>query len=1118
MTRLSQTCLRVFATALLLSCLRLPAQITTAEITGTVTDSAGAVIVGAKVTASNSATNTQRTVTTSSAGVYNLTALPPGSYSLRVEMQGFTSQVRSNFELQVAQVARFDVSLQVGNVAEVVEVQGAAPLIETDNTSLGTVIENQRIIDLPLNGRNYLQLAALTPGATTAAPASFVMGLRQGGTRSLFTLTVSGQRITFNRYLLDGLENTSPNWQSYIFLPSLDALQEFKVESGITPAEYGKNATQINVTTKSGTNELHGSAWEFVRNSYFDARNYFNAKPTPQPPFKRNQFGFTIGGPMFLPKIFNGRNKLFFMVNYEGLRERKALVQPATVPPSAWVNGDFSAVSTPVYDVRTRILNAAGNGVASSTPFPGNRIPANRIEAISTRYMRDWMPNAIGSVATANNFINTEGRPTDNNQQNARFDWVQNSNSSFFFRYSHSGETQYNPIAIPRHGTNVDVQAHQGLLAHTWVIGSNKVNQFRAGVSRFENANVPLQANTRNVVQELGIPLDTSIPLYWGVPNVTFGAGMTLAGNSPDSPFINYDTMIQANDSFGWTVGKHSFKFGGEVTRSRFNQLGGVTTRGRFSVNGQYSSSGIAGDPIVAAHNIADWMQGNFSVSESQSGIPLANYRNMYYAFYFQDNWKVSRKFNVNYGLRWEDYTPWQDKFDAIINVNMRYDNSLFPTFVRAGTGDPYEGGPYCCRMPSTVPYVRDGSRGRGIQKNRRDSWGPRLGLTYQLSPTTVMRAGGGIYYVQEIQNKNFEVVRHPPFTVRRNETANNLIPNLTWQQLSVTGQNIPSLFFGHEYDVRRPHVAQWSFGVQQQLKSNMSIEANYLGSSGQYLEGAGTMNTARPGAGAINPRRPFPIFGGTGVWIEGAYHSSYHALQAKFQHRPKYGLNLLTAFTFGKSIDDLSAYRIQFGDAGISDPLNKRASRGLSAFDFRRNLTNSLLYQLPFGKGAKYLGNVGRNANLLVGGWQVGSIVTLVGGFPLSPVCGSGAVQNGDGACYPDSLGVNPNLARGSQDARRWFDTTAFVNRLPGSGFRFGNAGRNTIIGPGVVNWDFSMLKEFRFNERHNLELRWEVFNLPNHPLLDIPGGTVGAPNFGVISATKIDNRQIQLALRYAF
>ncbi len=1096
----------------------LPAQITTGEMTGTVTDSAGAIIAGATVTATNAATNTQRTGNTSGAGVYNLTALPPGTYTLRIEMQGFTSQVRSGIELQVAQTARFDATLQVGNVTEVVEVQGGAPLIETENTSLGTVIENKRILDLPLNGRNYLQLAALTPGATTAAPASFVMGLRQGGTRSLFTLTVSGQRIIFNRYLLDGLENTSPNWQSYIFLPSLDALQEFKVESGITPAEYGKNATQINVTTKSGTNDLHGSAWEFLRNSYFDARNYFNARGVAQPPFKRNQFGFTLGGPVTIPKVLNGKNKLFFMVNYEGLRERKALVQPATVPPSAWVDGDFSAVATPVYDPATRVLNAAGNGIAGSTPFAGNRIPASRLQPISLRYMRDWMPGVTAATATANNFVNTEGRPTDNNQQNARFDWVQSSNSTFFFRYSHSGETQYNPIPIPRHGTNVDVQAHQGLLAHTWVIGASKVNEFRAGVSRFENANVPLQAGVRNVVQELGIPLDSSIPLYWGVPNVTFNAGFTLTGNSADSPFINYDTMIQVNDNFAWTAGKHNLKFGGEFTRTRFNQLGGVTTRGRFSVNGQYSSSGIPGDPIVAAHNIADWMLGNFSISESQSGIPLANYRNKYFAFYFQDNWKATRKLNVNYGVRWEDYTPWEDKYDAIINVNMRYDNTLFPTFVRAGNGDPYEGGPYCCRMPGTVPYLRDGSRGRGIQKNRLDSWGPRLGLTYQLGPSTVLRAGAGIYFVQEIQNKNFEVVRHPPFTVRRNETANNLIPNLTWQQLSVTGVNIPSLFFGHEYDVKRPNVAQWSFGLQQQVRSNMSVDVNYLGSSGQYLEGAGTMNTTAPGPGAINPRRPFPIFGGTGVWIEGAYHSSYHALQAKFQHRPKHGLSLLTAFTFGKSIDDLSAYRIQFGDGGISNPLNKRASRGLSAFDFRRNLTNSILYELPFGRGAKFANGIGRGANLIVGGWQVGSIVTLVSGFPLSPACGSGAVQNGDGTCYPDNIGQNPNVARGSQDPRRWFDTSVFVNRLPNSGFRFGNAGRNTIIGPGVINWDFSLLKEFRFTEKHNLELRWEVFNAPNHPLWDIPGGTVGAPNFGVISATKIDNRQMQVALRYSF
>jgi hypothetical protein len=240
--------------------------------------------------------------------------------------------------------------------------------------------------------------------------------------------------------------------------------------------------------------------------------------------------------------------------------------------------------------------------------------------------------------------------------------------------------------------------------------------------------------------------------------------------------------------------------------------------------------------------------------------------------------------------------------------------------------------------------------------------------------------------------------------------------------------------------------------------------------------------------------------------------------LQAKFQHRPMNGLNLLTSFTYGKSIDDLSAYRIQFGDAGISDPYNKRASRGLSAFDFRRNLTTSVMYQLPFGRGAKYFANAGRAADTLVGGWQVGSIVTLVDGFPLSAVCGSSAVQNGDGNCYPDYIGQNPNLDRGQQDPNHWFNTSIFVNRLPNSGFRFGTVGRNTIIGPGVINWDFSLLKQFHLFEKHNLELRWEVFNLPNHPLWDIPGSTVGSPTFGVISATKIDNRQMQLALRYAF
>jgi len=1101
-------------------CAALPSlpQITTAEITGTVTDPGGAVVTGAKVTVTNVATSATRTSTSNEEGVYRIPSLNPGLYTLRIELAGFTAQVRTGVELQVAQVGRIDVALQVGNVSEVVEVKASVPLIDTDTTSLGTVIENQRIVELPLNGRNYLQLAALTPGATTAAPASFVAGLRQGGTRSLFTLSVAGQRIFFNRYSLDGLENTDPNWQSYIFLPSLDALQEFKVESGTVPAEYGLNVTQINVTTKSGGNNVHATAWWFVRNNAFDARNFFTPATAPMPPFRRNQFGFTLGGPVVIPKLINGRNKLFFMVNYEGLRERKALVQPSTVPPQGWVAGNFSAVNGTIFDPFSRQLGPTG-AVLSSTPFPGNIIPRNRIAPISTAYMTQWMPQVPGLTVSPNNFVNTEGRPTDANQQNARFDYTQSSNVNWFFRYSHQGEFQYNPTPMPGQGNNVPVQAHSGVFGNTRVFGPNKVNEFRAGVSRFENSNIPIQAGVRNVVRELGIDpaqIPSDFPLYWGVPNLTLGGGFTLAGNSADSPFNNYDTMIQANNNFSWNKGKHSLKFGGEVMRTRFNQLGGVTTRGRFNVNGQYSSSGIPGQPIISANNVADFMLGTFSVAEGQIGVPLANYRNLYHAYYLQDTWRVGKKLTVNFGLRWENYTPWTDKFDNIINVDMKWDNSVMPTFVRAGNGDPYQGNP-CCRLPASIPFVRDGRRGRGVQKNRLDSWGPRIGLAYQINSKTVFRSGAGIYYAQEIQNKNFEVVRNAPLSIRRNEVANTNFPNLTWDRIFTTG-NIPSLAFGHEYDVARPRIYQWSAGVQRQLSANASFEVAYVGSSGNYLEGPGTFNVAAPGPGNINARRPFPIFNGTYVWIEGAYQSNYNALQAKFQHRLSNGLNLLSAYTYGKSIDNNSAYRTQFGDGGGSDPYNKRLLRGRSAFDFRQNWTTSLLYQLPFGRGRHFGPTMSRLADTVAGGWQVGSIITMVTGFPSTPGCGSGAVQNGDGGCYPDATGISPKLPRGEQDPRRWFNTAAFVNRLPNSGFRYGNSGRNVIDGPGLINWDVSAIKNFKLTEKHNLELRIEYFNAANHPNFGIPGGTVGGPTYGVISNTASDSRQGQFALRYSF
>jgi hypothetical protein len=1102
------------------------AQVPTGEITGAVTDSSGAVVAGVIITATNPATNIQRVVKTNTDGIYDLPALPPGNYSLKVEMQGFGSQVRNDIELQVAQVARIDVALRVGNISEIVEVAGGAPVLETESTSVGTVIENQRIQELPLNGRNYLQLTGLTPGATTNSPPSAVGLTRQGGTRAQTTVSVAGQRIFFNHYTLDGIENTDPSFNSYLFLPSIDALQEFKVESGIFSAEYGHNMSQINVTTKSGTNQVHGTAFEFLRNSSLDAKNFFDSGSKPIPPFKRNQFGGTIGGPVVIPRLVDGRDRLFFFVDYEGLRERKALTQPATVPSAAWVQGDYSGVSAPVYDPSTRVYNFT-NGVATSvvsaSPFPNNVIPPNRIHPISLAYMQQWVPvpNIGGPLSTAaNNFLNTEGRPTNANQENARFDYVQSPNFTWMFRYAHSGEAQYTPINIPDEGTNTNSQVHQGMLGNTWVIGANKVNDFKFGISRLENIQASVHAGVRNIVAELGIQgIDTSNPLYWGTPNVNPGGGISNLGENSDVPFNTWDTIIQVTDNFSWMRGKHSFKFGGDLSRTRYNVLNGTVTRSRITETGQYTTSGQPGAPTVTANNVADFMLGLFSQTEAQVGEPLANMRNVYMGFYFQDSWKLTPRLTINYGLRWEDQIPYKDKYDNFANIDFRWDSSVFPTFVRAGTGDPYERNPPFA-LPAGIPYVRDGRFGRTTYKNNALNFGPRLGIAYGLNAKTVIRAGAGIYYVNELaSSSSFEVARNAPFSIRRSETANTIQPNLTWSQLFTT-PGIPSFILVSQYNEPSSYVPQWSFGVQRELARDTSLEVNYVGSAGVHLKRFMSYNTAPPGPGNINARRPFPVFNGTFQVTNAPSHSSYDALQVRLQQRLHRGFTLLSAFSYGKSIDNGSAIRQQGNDLQQpSDDYNLRAMRGPSAFDFRRRWTNSLLYELPLGRGKALMGNAGNAMNAIVGGWQVGTILTLQDGFPLTATCGSSAVQNGGDSCLADATGINPNLARGQQDPRHFFNTDAFVNRLPGGEqYRYGNGGRGTIIGPGILDWDFSLVKNFRFTERHGLEFRTEFFNMPNHPIFGIPGTSPGTSTYAVISGTAVDSRQLQFGLKYSF
>ncbi|RPI52499.1 MAG: carboxypeptidase regulatory-like domain-containing protein, partial [Acidobacteria bacterium] len=593
----------------LLGCATLAsAQTPSGEISGLASDSSGSVLPGVRVTLTNVATKATRLTQTNESGVYVFPAVPPGTYTLKAELDGFSTMERANIQVQVGSAYRLPFTLEIGALTDVVQVVADTPVIQTENASIGTVIENRSIVELPLNGRNYLQLASLIPGATTNGPASAQGQQRMGGQRNSFSLNVSGQRIHFNHYSLDGIENTDLNFNSYMLLPSVDALEEFKVESGIFGAEFGRAVAQINASTKSGTNAFHGSVFEFVRNSKMDAKNFFDPKDKSIPPFTRNQYGTTVGGPVI-------SNKLFFMFNWEGLREEKSLTTNASLPLSAWRTGDFSNLRDangnliPIYDPATRVFDAAGNVLQAPTAFPGNRIPANRIDPVSQKLLAYYpLPS---QETTGSNFVNNEPRKVDADQFTYRFDYSQSSTMNWFFRHSQSHELGYDPFAIPNMGSNTDTDVHQVVLGNTRTIGTNKLNDFRLGFGQLKNGHISPRANVENVVLALGINLPSDNPLYWGVPNIGV-TGLSGLGEESDAPFINDDKTIQFVNNFSWILGEHSVKFGGEIRRVLYDQIGGVVTRGRFNFDVRYTQQPLLPAAQRGGAAFADFLLGHF--------------------------------------------------------------------------------------------------------------------------------------------------------------------------------------------------------------------------------------------------------------------------------------------------------------------------------------------------------------------------------------------------------------------------------------------------------------------------------------------------------------------------
>ncbi|MBV6431262.1 MAG: hypothetical protein IANPNBLG_01391 [Bryobacteraceae bacterium] len=1114
--------------ALLLSVLALPAQVPTAELTGIVTDVSGALVAGAEVSITANATNIRRVVTTNAAGVYIAPALQPGAYSVKVTMKGFRSAMDNTLELQVGQTARLNFELQIGDVAETVEVSAAAENLDTETTTVGTVIDNRRIEDLPLNGRNYLQLANLVPSGTIYGPGNFIAGARGGGARAQFTLNLSGQRFQFNRFTLDGVENTDPNFGTYLFLPSVDALQEFKVETGTYSAEFGRNVTQVNVITKSGTNQLHGSLFEFVRNTAMDARNFFQLPNAPVQPLKRNQFGFTLGGPVVIPKVMNGRNKLFFFVNYEGQRQRTGSLQFASVPLPEYFTGNFAGLPQTVYDPSTRVLNAAGTAVVSQQPFPGNVIPQNRIHPSSIVARPLWpVPNSppagVRDLLYAQNYQNNlESMRADSDGGMIRGDWQQNDRSSFQLRYSHSYEPYYTPQPIAGQGIANTSITDQAMLGHTFVLNPTMVNQFKLGFSRLDADNGNLHANDpdNDWVKKLKIPYVLTSPRTWGSPRLGIGP-FTVVGDPENSPYSNWDTMIQVTNNFSWSKGKHTLKFGGDYVRTRYNLGGNDRPRGQFTFSGTYSQ--LSGQTPLALHGMSDYLLGLISAQQAQLGEVAAQLRGYSLGLYFQDNWKVSPKLTLNLGLRYELSPGWVEKYDHMTIVSWSWDNSFHPIWVRAGTGDFYEGNPPV-PLPAGWATARDGRFGRRSWKTDARQFGPRVGFAYSLNSKTVLRGGFGVFFPHDIGNAAFDILRNQPFTMRIASNSNQFIPNATWdnpyppESLRVSTLS-PSWLWGEP----QPYTPQWSFNIQRGLTGSLTLEAGYVGSASVHLQRTVYANDSAPGGPIANRnlRRPWPDLGFIQA-VEAPSHASYHSFQTRLQQRFSRGFTLLASYSWEKSIDDGSGIRQALGDTYVpSNGADLRTERGLSAFNFGQKLTVSTLWELPIGRGKAVGKDINRYANLLIGGWQLGGIFTISGGFPFSVSCqNNGTYQNTDSTCRADATGISPKID--NPGPARWFNPAAFTNRVDFvtnvGPYRFGNSARNNIVGPGMVQLDASLFKSFRFRERAELDFRAEFFNLPNHPNFGQPAATVGVASFAIISGTRTDQRQIQLGLRLTF
>ena len=1124
---------------------------TLGEITGRITDASSAGIPGATITLTNINTNSVRTTSSTDSGDYTLPSVAPGSYSLKTEHPGFTTASSKNLEVQVQQTVRLDISLQVGQISESVEVSALADLLQAENASVGTVIENKGVTELPLNGRNYLGLVALAANVNTLSSASGQAGSREGGDRASQSISAGGQRIMFDYFTLDGVNNTDPDFNTYITLPSIDAIQEFKVQTGIYPAEFGHEATQINVLTKSGGNAYHGALFEFVRNDKFDAVGYaFGTVHPVKSPFKWNDYGFELDGPVRIPKIVDGRNKLFFMANDEWKTQRAHGQSNYTLPTAAEEGGNLAALSAVIYDPAT-----GGSTGATRTPFAGNLIPASRLDPISQKFLKYYAAAALPTAT--NNYQLTNSSPNNRDGFTLRMDFVESARSQWTGRYSWGDENQ-SSIGLGGVGSKIVTNYEQYLGTNTRTLTPRLVNEARVGYSRLFNSIGTLSAFTTDEVTGLGVPgLQPGAPATWGIPAISFtGDGFSGIGDNTDGPYVIQNNTLQAVDTMSWVKGKHTLRFGFEYDRQNFNQVGNQFSRGNFvfQPNATQSSAHTGGDAF------AEFLLGDLYQSTVAVAIASANYQRNAEAAFIDDTYKITSKITLSLGLRYELTPPWTDLLGDDFTVALpklffgpQAPQAQWPYFVRQGNcTNPYTGlainwtntAGVAGSQASPAPICSNGAYANALMQTQYKNFAPRIGIAYSPDSKLVIRTGFGVFYNQDIGNAVFDMARNIAGRVTQTSGQNGGavgVPNLFYSNAvpgggGATAQIPPPYAYADAYSHKTSYTMQYLMNVQRQVGANWVFEGSYLGTLSHHLYGFQDANQAIPygylGTGASTPvstRLPYLNYGVIQLVHDGG-NANYNGLSLKATRRFSQGISVISSYTWSKSIDDTSGIRVQGVDTLF--PQNSdciQCERALSSFDVRHRSVTSILYDLPLGKSRKItISNPVLNAAF--GDWQAGGILTLQSGVPGTLSIGGvdNASTSDGGYDRPVSTGASPYLD--NPVPSRWLNLAAFTEAAPGF---FGNVGRNTIQGPGIFNMDFEVHKQLRmpFKEGHTLQFRLETFNVLNHPNWGMPNlnilsgaaqagqpGTKAHQNFGVVGGTQTSMRQVQLGLKYSF